>query len=76
MAPELHGGMLSTKADVYSFGMVILEIISGKKKTSASSSWIVSLVSSSAPRPSLRHPSLTHRIIKYLLVQSFRYFNT
>ncbi|KAF3320922.1 putative receptor-like protein kinase [Carex littledalei] len=35
MAPELlQPGMLSTKADVYSFGMVVLEIISGKRNTS------------------------------------------
>ncbi|KAJ4800686.1 Serine/threonine-protein kinase [Rhynchospora pubera] len=34
MAPELQNGMLSTKADVYSFGMVILETISGERNTS------------------------------------------
>ncbi|KAF3320919.1 cysteine-rich receptor-like protein kinase 10 [Carex littledalei] len=34
MAPELQSGMLSPKADVYSFGIVILEIISGIRNTS------------------------------------------
>ncbi|XP_078157037.1 putative cysteine-rich receptor-like protein kinase 12 [Carex rostrata] len=43
IAPELQNGMLSTKADVYSFGMVVLEIISGKKNTSCPTG-LVSLV--------------------------------
>ncbi|XP_078157035.1 G-type lectin S-receptor-like serine/threonine-protein kinase At1g61490 [Carex rostrata] len=43
MAPELQSGMLSAKADVYSFGMVVLEIISGKRNTS-SPTGLVSLV--------------------------------
>ncbi|KAF3320100.1 cysteine-rich receptor-like protein kinase 10 [Carex littledalei] len=43
MSPELQSGMLSTKADVYSFGMVVLEIISGIRNTSCPSG-LVSLV--------------------------------
>lgn len=34
MAPEYAmGGQLSVKADVYSFGVLLLEIISGRKNT-------------------------------------------
>ncbi|KAJ1701828.1 hypothetical protein LUZ63_001607 [Rhynchospora breviuscula] len=43
MAPELQNGMLSIKADVYSFGMVILETISGERNTSRPTS-LISLV--------------------------------
>ncbi|KAF3320921.1 G-type lectin S-receptor-like serine/threonine-protein kinase SD1-1 [Carex littledalei] len=50
IAPELlQSGMLSTKTDVYSFGMVVLEIISGKRNSDDTScpAGLVNLVSSS-----------------------------
>jgi len=34
MAPEyVMNGLFSTKSDIYSFGVLLLEIISGKKST-------------------------------------------
>ncbi|KAJ0964637.1 hypothetical protein J5N97_025775 [Dioscorea zingiberensis] len=41
LAPEWISGLAITpKADVYSFGMMLLEIISGKRNTEKSESWV------------------------------------
>ena len=38
MAPEyVHSGQFSIKSDVFSFGIMVLEIVSGKRSTSFSS---------------------------------------
>lgn len=31
MAPEFHGGLITFKSDIYSLGVIILEILTGRK---------------------------------------------
>jgi serine/threonine protein kinase len=31
MAPELHGGVMACSADLYSLGVIIIEILTGQK---------------------------------------------